>query len=612
LAVSAPTTAPATAPARPHRPTPLGVAKRTWAAWKRLSPFFGASGGLLVVSAAGSIVAGLVEAVLLGLIAALAQALSSGRETVSASLGPLHLHEPLGPLIVVGLVLALVRAVVQLVLAYLPARLSTTVNSSLRRRMLDGFTGTSWSVQSAERDGHFQSLIGGHVTNASAAVQTLSSVITSTLMFLTLLATAFVISIWTALLLMVVSVFLFFLLQPFSVRLRRYSKELSAENVGFSQGVQEVVLMAEEIQVFGASGKYRATMDELIEKVRVPLLRSRFFARAVPSLYQSMALLFLVLALAVLHWVGATGIAQLGAVVLILIRSLTFGQQIQNGLTNLDAALPFMHRLRDTLDTYEANPRQDGDEPLPSVQSLAMRHVDFSYSGGDDVLHDVSFEVRRGQALGIVGPSGAGKSSIVQILLRLRLPGSGALEVNGVDAQRFQREDWQRRVAYVPQTPQLIHGSVADNIRFYREGITDEEVESAARRAHIHDDVVSWAQGYDTLVGQRASAVSGGQRQRLTLARALAGRPDVLILDEPTSALDVKSEQLVQDSLEELRGDLILILVAHRLSTLSVCDRVMVVVGGHVQAIDAPEALMDTNAFFREVTEITRQQRVAP
>jgi ABC-type multidrug transport system fused ATPase/permease subunit len=166
-------------------------------------------------------------------------------------------------------------------------------------------------------------------------------------------------------------------------------------------------------------------------------------------------------------------------------------------------------------------------------------------------------------------------------------------------------------VAYVPQTSQLVYGTVADNIRFYREGLSDEAVEAAARRAHIHDDVVSWPEGYQTVVGQRASAVSGGQRQRLCLARALVADPDVLILDEPTSALDVKSEQLVQDSLEELKAELVLVLVAHRLSTLSVCDRVMVVVGGRVQALETPEVLMEGNDFYREVTEITRQQSVA-
>jgi ATP-binding cassette, subfamily B, bacterial len=239
-----------------------------------------------------------------------------------------------------------------------------------------------------------------------------------------------------------------------------------------------------------------------------------------------------------------------------------------------------------------------------------MSDVRFAYVPGEDVLRDVSFEARRGEAIGIVGPSGAGKSSLVQIMLRLRVPAAGTLLINGEDAALFRRADWQRRVAYVPQTPQLIWGTVADNIRFHRPEITDAQVEDAARKAHIHDEILSWPQGYRTVVGQRASAVSGGQRQRLCLARALAGSPDVLILDEPTSALDVRSEQAVQQSLEEVKDDVLLFLVAHRLSTLSVCDRVMVIVEGRLEAIDEPAALRERNDFYREVSEITRYRGV--
>ena len=601
----------APSPRRPPRATPLGVVRRSAAAWRRLSPFFGASRGMLALTAAGSVVAGLVEAALLVLIASVAQALSAGATAVDTMLGPVPVRASLTTLINVGIGLALLRTAVQLGLAYLPARLSATVNATLRRRLFTAFTGTSWPVQAAERDGHFQSLMNVHVSNASSAVLTLSALITSSLMFLTLLGSAFALSVPTALVVIAVSALLFIALLPLSRRLRRHAKALSAENLEYSQGIQEVVLMAEETQVFGSSPAYRANMDALIERVRVPLQRTRFLGRAVPNMYQSAAFTLLVLALGALVWTGATtGVAELGAVVLLLIRSLTFGQGIQQSLTRLDELIPFMHRLRDAMDHYAANPRQDGEEPLGRVERLGMRDVHYSYAAGVEVLKDITFEVRRGEALGIVGPSGAGKSSLVQLLLRLRVPDRGSLAVNGQDARTVRRDDWQARVAYVPQTAQLVHGTVADNIRFYRTGLSDEAVEAAARRAHIHDDIVSWPQGYRTVVGQRASAVSGGQRQRLCLARALVGDPDVLILDEPTSALDVKSEALVQESLQELKREVVLFLVAHRLSTLSVCDRVMVVVDGRVQAIDAPAALVRTNAFYREVTEITRQQSV--
>lgn len=568
-------------------------------------PFLGASRRSLLVMAGASVLAGLLEAALLALVATLASALSQGLSRIDATAGPIQISSSVPTLILVGVVLALFRAVLQVWLAYLPAAMSANVMTNLRRTLFDRFTRTSWSVQAAERDGYFQSLMATHVTYASQAITRLSAGITAVLMFFTLLASAFLLSVTTALVLISASVALFLLLAPLSRRLRKYGRQLVAENVEYSKGVHEIVLMAEEIQVFGASEAYRGQVDQLIQRVRRPLRQTRFLTRAVPALYQSMAFLLIVVALAVVYLSGATAIAELGAVVLVLIRSLTYGQQIQTATTGLNELIPYMTQLGDALDKYAGHPQPDGSRPLGRVERLGMSDVHFAYVPGEDVLRGVSFEARRGEAIGIVGPSGAGKSSLVQLMLRLRTPTQGALEVNGQDAATFTRTDWQRRLSYVPQTPQLIWGTVADNIRFFRPDISDAEVEAAARRAHIHDEIMSWPQGYRTTIGHRASAVSGGQRQRLCLARALAGSPDVLILDEPTSALDVRSEQAVQQSLDEVKEDVLLFLVAHRLSTLSICDRVMVIVDGRLQAIDEPMALLEHNDFYREVTDIT-------
>jgi ABC-type multidrug transport system fused ATPase/permease subunit len=584
------------------------VARRFSESWQGIAPFFAASRPQIGVLAAASVVAGLAEAALLALVAATASALSMGERSVHVDLGPSTVGAGVSTLFVIGIVLALLRGVLQVLLAYLPAKMSSSAMAGLRRRLFDAFTGTSWSVQAAERDGHFQSLINSHVNSTSQAVIALADGITAVMMFVTLLVSAFALSVPTALILIVSSGGLFFTLRPVSRRLRSHATELSAENVAFSKSVQEVVLMAEETQVFGASESYRDTFYAAVEDVREPYLRTRFLSSAVPAMYQSAALLLLVLALIVLSLVDTSRLAALGAVVLILIRSLTYAQNMQRAVASMDEFTPFMQRLAEAIHQYEATPQQDGDRHLPPIERLGMDDVHFSYVPGIDILRGIAFEAHRGEAIGVVGPSGAGKSSIVQLLLRLRDPGRGRVHVNGADASSFRRIEWQQRVAYVPQTSQLIHGTVAENIRFYRPELSDHDVETAARRAHVHDEIMSWPEGYQTVVGQRASAVSGGQRQRLCLARALADRPDVLILDEPTSALDVKSEMLVQESLHRLKGDVILFLVAHRLSTLSICDRVMVIVGGQLEAIDEPSQLLTTNDFYREVTEITRQQ----
>jgi ABC-type multidrug transport system fused ATPase/permease subunit len=562
----------------------------------------------MVLLVVGSVIAGFAEAALLGLVAAIAGAMSQGQAEVAVHVGPLAVRGSTGVVLGAAAALALARGALQLLLAYLPASMSARAVANLRRRLFDAFTASAWPVKAAERDGHFQSLMSTHINSASQAIINLGTGLSVLLVFASLLVSAFALSLPAAVVLSVASVGLFLGLRPLARRLRRQAAALSAENIEYSKAVQEVVLMAEETEVFGATRTYQDGFYTLIDAVRQPMLRTRFLSSAVPTLYQSLALLLLVVALGVVSLLGTDRIATLGGVVLILVRALTYGQQIQTAMTNLDERIPFMHRLADAIENYRAHPRQDGEEPLPVIEWFGLREVRYAYPGGREVLRGVSFMVARGEAIGIVGPSGAGKSSLVQLLLRLRDPVHGSVQVNGRDVREFRRADWQRRVAYVPQTPQLIWGTVADNIRYYRPHLSDAEVEAAARRARIHDEIMSWPDGYDTVVGQRAAAVSGGQRQRICLARALADRPEVLILDEPTSALDVRSEALVHESLSRLKGEMLVFLVAHRLTTLAFCDRVMVVVDGQIEDFGAPDHLLATNGFFREITEITRSQ----
>jgi ABC-type multidrug transport system fused ATPase/permease subunit len=171
----------------------------------------------------------------------------------------------------------------------------------------------------------------------------------------------------------------------------------------------------------------------------------------------------------------------------------------------------------------------------------------------------------------------------------MRTPTGGRLLLDDVPFDEVSLDDWRRHVAYVPQEPRLYHATVADNIRFSRD-LDQGAIEEAARLAHIHDVIVAMPEGYRTIVGQRADAVSGGQRQRLCLARALAGRPAVLVLDEPTSALDHDSEAAIQASLRELHGGPTTFIVAHRPSLLEICDRVIRLEAGRSHEVPRSDA----------------------
>lgn len=312
--------------------------------------------------------------------------------------------------------------------------------------------------------------------------------------------------------------------------------------------------------------------------------------------------LLIVGALAGLYAAGSSHAASLGAVVLLLVRAGSNGQQLQGAYQALRQSLPFVERLQATRARYAGSVSVAGTQPLAKVQALRFERVSFSYRAARPVLSDVSFEVNVGEAIGIIGPSGAGKSTLVQLLLRLRQPDGGRYLVNGHLAEELAPQDWHRLVTYVPQEPRLLHASVADNIRFFRPH-DEEAVVRAARLARIDGEVSSWPDAYRTIVGPRADAVSGGQKQRICLARALVGEPQMIVLDEPTSALDPQSEMLIQESLQALRGELTMFIVAHRLSTLDLCDRVMVILDGRLAAFEELEVMRAGNSYYRSAAQ---------
>jgi ABC-type multidrug transport system fused ATPase/permease subunit len=568
-----------------------------------MSLLLGDRKGLVSALVIASLLSGLTEAGILAILAQVAAALADGASHIDISVGPLDESVAIGALLACGAALALLRFALQVLLAAIPARIGTDMQAQLRRELFDAFTRASWAVQSRDREGHLQELMTDQMAIAAAATLWTTILLTSAFTFLMLIVSALALDPLVAVIVLAVTGGMFAALRPLSAVGRRFGRAVSRKSMDHAGGVGEAIRLTEETAVFGVAGAQRERINALVGEIRHPAFRTMLLARLVPGIYQSLIYLFVVGGLAVLYAGGAGQVGSLGAVVLVLVRASSYGQQAQGAHQSLHQTLPYLERVQEAQRRYIASIEPEGTRPLESVSALAFEEVEFAYKEESPVLRGISFEVARGEAIGIVGPSGAGKSTLVQILLRLRSPDRGRYLIGGEPAESFASADWHRLVAYVPQEPRLLHATVADNIRFFRD-LDDEAIERAARLAGIHDEVVKWSRGYETVVGPRADAVSGGQQQRICLARALAAQPEVLVLDEPTSSLDPHSEQLIQQSLLALQHKLTLFVVAHRMSTLDVCERVMVVVDGRLEGFDAASALRSNSAYYRSATEV--------
>ncbi|MGD0452038.1 MAG: ABC transporter ATP-binding protein [Solirubrobacteraceae bacterium] len=550
-----------------------------------------------------SIVAGFTEAITLAIIAQVAATLVSHSKDASAKSSLFHVHASVGTLLWIGFALTALRLFMQWPLSVLPARISAEVAAGLRTKIFRAFTHASWDVQSRDREGQLQEIMTSQTSQATGGALQATSMLNLSITFLILMGTAVALSPVAAGVVLVIAVSMFAILRPLRALGARRSRELSQAQIGYAGGIAEANRLAEETQVFGVAEAQYERLSGLIMRCRDLFFRTQLILKLVPNLYQSLIYLLLIVALAALHHIGAGHAGALGAVVLLDLRAAQNGQSIQSSYQALQQSLPFIDRLLKAEQRYAESRPAHGEQRLSGVQSLAFENVSFAYNPGRPVLSDVSFTVEEGEAIGVVGPSGAGKSTLIQLLLLLRVPEQGRYLVNGEPVQQFTREDWHRLVAYVPQEPRLLHASVAENIRYFRD-LDDEAVRRAGQLARIHEDIMGWSDGYETIVGPRADAVSGGQQQRICLARALAARPRVLVLDEPTSALDPHSETLIGESLIGLKNEMTLFIIAHRMSTLDMCDRVMVILDGHLVAFDTKAMLQEHNQYYRNASSI--------
>ncbi len=537
------------------------------------------------------------------LVADIAAAMVLGDHQLNTSIGPAGFHISVPEALVVALLLGTARLALQLVVAWLPARIGADVQAKLRNDLFDAFTRASWTIQAEDNEGHLQELMTDQIAYATQAVLSLANTIAAAAMFIALLVSAFILNAVVAVVVLG-SALLFEALRPIDRRGFSAAQDLSQATMDQAAGVSESVRMAEDAQVFGVGAAQRRLVGTLIEAVRGAFFRYQLSARTIQSVYPSLIVLLIVGGLAGLYMLGGAHLASLGAVVLMLVRASTYGQYFQGANHFIQQSLPYLDRLDDALGRYRASAPGDDGRPLTGIKELALDRVEFAYRPGRPALDGISFTVKAGEAVGVIGPTGAGKSTLVQILLRLRDADRGDYLINGEVASTWRRSDWQRLVAYVPQEPRVFQGTVADNIRYYRDA-SDDKIERAARLAHVHEEIAAMPAGYATVIGQRADAVSGGQRQRICLARALLLQPGVLILDEPTSALDLASEVAVRSSLGDLRGHVTIFIIAHRLPLLDICDRTIVLEHGQIKAFASTAELARSDSFYRRLIRLS-------
>jgi ATP-binding cassette subfamily B protein len=251
-------------------------------------------------------------------------------------------------------------------------------------------------------------------------------------------------------------------------------------------------------------------------------------------------------------------------------------REIKQSLTDLDKMFTLMEREREVADAPGAPALQTGNA------SVEFRHVRFAYDPAREILHDISFEIPAGKTVAVVGPSGSGKSTLARLMFRFYDVSEGQILIGGQNIKQVTQASVRQAIGIVPQDTVLFNDTVEYNIAYGRPGASREDVEAAAKAAHIHTFISGTPKGYDTMVGERGLKLSGGEKQRVAIARTLLKNPPILIFDEATSALDSANERAIQAELQSVAQNKTTLVIAHRLSTVVDAHEILVMEAGHI------------------------------
>ncbi len=286
-----------------------------------------------------------------------------------------------------------------------------------------------------------------------------------------------------------------------------------------------------------------------------------------------------------------TFMVSVGVFITPVMTMINFMEQYQNGVTGFERFLEII----------DAEPEKDAPDAVDIGKAegkIEFRNVSYAYDGEHDVLHNVDLTVEKGKTFALVGPSGGGKTTICHLIPHFYDVEEGEILIDGRDIRTITRESLRRNIGIVQQDIYLFNASIRENILYGRLDATEEEVIEAAKRANIHDWILTLEEGYETIIGERGVRLSGGQKQRLSIARVFLKNPSVLILDEATSALDNTTEIMIQSALDELCRGRTTIVVAHRLSTIKNADEIAVIANGKILEQGTHDALVAAGGMY--------------
>lgn len=398
---------------------------------------------------------------------------------------------------------------------------------------------------------------------------------------------------------------------------RPAAHDLAKKRGRFTGRVTDIVGNALVVVMHGLNRKISPDLSKTIVNERKSFQKMRLISMFYQGAMGITEVIFLsCLMIAGAHYMvsGEISVGAYVAVIMLSFRATQSLWQIGIELPSLFENWTTVKEGMEFLSAYDIAEKDDVDtgsdiaQVNSSAPSLSFNDVSFSYLNSTTLFDGLSIEIQSGERIGLIGYSGAGKTTLVNLLLRFYEPTVGAIAINGLNIADIPHHIYRSQFSVIPQDTSLFHRSIKDNISFGVEGVSDTDIIEAAKKAHAHDFIMAMNHGYDSIVGERGVKLSGGQRQRIAIARAFLRNAPILVLDEATSALDSQTEHLIQQSLSELMINKTVIVIAHRLSTVSQLDRILVMDEGSIIEQGSHENLLRNKSVYADMWDLQSGQ----
>jgi ATP-binding cassette subfamily B protein len=436
----------------------------------------------------------------------------------------------------------------------------------------------------------------------SVLSQNLTALISSTLTIFGIIVAMFLLNVWLALASLIVFPLMIVFTAQIGKRARSRFRDLQ-QNMGRLNGVmQESITGQKAVISFWQQDTVTRKFRKSNMDVREAGTKAETYAMLVPPLVGIFSNANIAIVAGIGSWMAIKGLATIGTISVFITYSRKFSdplRQFSNLYNSLQSALAGAERVFEVLDIEpEIEDKPDALQVNTFEGKVEFRDVEFSYVPEEKVIREMSFEADPGQVIAIVGPTGAGKTTMVNILSRFYDIQGGSILIDDKNIIKYKKDDLRRQLGIVLQDVFLFSGTVMDNIRYGNLEATDEDCIAAAKLANADGFIRRLPQGYDTLLSERAGNLSQGQRQLISIARAILANPSILILDEATSSVDTRTEIQIQEALQRLMEDRTSFVIAHRLSTIRKADTVLVVNHGEIVERGSHEELMESKGFY--------------